>query len=123
MKKDIVHREDIELVINKFYERVLMDDLLPEFFTKVIQVNWKKHLPVMYAFWENVVFYTGGYEGNPLEIHRKIHAKSTLKKEHFDRWVKLFTQTVDEHFEGEKAELMKSKASSIATIMQIKIIQ
>jgi hemoglobin len=35
----------------------------------------------------------------------------------------LFTATVDELFEGEKAELAKQRAISISTVMRIKITQ
>jgi len=44
-----------------------------------------------------------------------------LKAEHFDRWLLLFKSTVDENFDGEKAELAKQRAMSIATIMQLNI--
>jgi len=41
--------------------------------------------------------------------------------EHFQKWLLLFTETVDQLFEGEKAELAKQRATSIATVMQIKM--
>jgi hemoglobin len=44
-----------------------------------------------------------------------------MKMEHFQRWTELFTATVDEMYKGEKAELIKQRAMSIATVMQIKI--
>jgi hemoglobin len=40
---------------------------------------------------------------------------------HLDRWVKIFSETVDEMFEGTKASLAKQRAVSIATMMNIKI--
>ncbi len=43
--------------------------------------------------------------------------------EHFQRWILLFNETVDELFKGEKAELIKQRALSISTVMQIKILQ
>jgi hemoglobin len=46
-----------------------------------------------------------------------------LKEEYFKRWVQLFTQTVDELFEGDKAILAKQRAGSIAAVMQIKVLQ
>jgi hemoglobin len=55
--------------------------------------------------------------------HIRLHALTTLTKSHFDRWKKLFIETVDDCFEGEKAELAKQRAISIATMMQIKIIE
>lgn len=123
MKKDLQNREDIELLINTFYDKVKKDALISFFFTDVVPVNWEKHLPTMYNFWENIVFYTGGYEGNPMEKHQNLHKMHPMSKAHFQRWLELFTTTVDELFEGEKAELIKQRALSIATVMQIRFVE
>ncbi len=121
MKNDIANRFDLEVLINAFYEKAIKDEVIGFFFTEVVQMHWETHLPVMYTFWENVLFYTGGYNGNPMTIHMAIHQKSPMKHEHFERWVSLFSSTVDELFEGEKAEQIKQKAQSIALVMEIKI--
>ena len=123
MKKDIETRDDIERLVRCFYEKVVADPVIGHIFTEVVRVNWEKHLPVMYDFWENTLFYTGNYTGNPMQSHKALHRRFPLSKEHFNRWLSLFTSTVDELYEGEKAELAKQRAMSIATIMQIKIIQ
>lgn len=122
MKPDIQNRNDIERIINTFYEKVKNDASLAPFFTDVVKVNWEKHLPVMYDFWENVLFYTGAYSGNPMQLHKALHQKSPLKIEHFRQWLHLFNQTVDELYAGEHAELIKQRAYSIASVMQIKIL-
>ncbi len=122
MKTDIKNREDIEKLINTFYEKVKLDKTIGYFFSEVVAVNWEKHLPKMYDFWENVIFNTGVYEGNPMQQHQNLHKKSPLSKEHFDQWLFLFRNTVDQLFEGEKAEQAKQRATSIATVMQIKIL-
>jgi len=122
MKKDIANRDDIILLINTFYEKVKKDQVIGYIFNDVAKVNWEKHLPVMYDFWENVIFFTGAYTGNPMTAHKQLHQKTPLNPEHFQEWIKLFTQTVDELFEGDKAELTKQRAISIATVMQIKIV-
>ena len=44
-----------------------------------------------------------------------------LNSKHFDQWNKLFNETVDEHFNGEKAKLIKQRALTISTVMQQKI--
>lgn len=75
------------------------------------------------SFCNNVLFYAGGYYGNPLEVHKTMHHFMNLKNEDFGHWRKLFNETVDELFEGEKAELAKQRAFSIATIMRIKILR
>ena len=123
MKKDVKTREDIELLVNTFYDKVKVDPVIGHIFTDVFKVNWQKHLPVMYDFWENTLFFTGSYTGNPMESHRRLHNVFPLNEEHFKRWVALFLSTVDELFEGEKALLAKQRALSIATVMKIKILQ
>ena len=120
MKKDIESKADIELLVNSFYDKVKVDPVIGPFFTELVKINWDKHLPVMYSFWENTLFFTGSYSGNPMKMHQKLNDIFHLDAKHFDRWVKLFTTNVDELFAGEKAELAKQRARSIATVMQIK---
>jgi len=119
MKNDILNRADIELLVGSFYNRVKADPVLKQFFK---QVEWEKHLNIMYNFWENAIFYTGTYSGNPINVHRHIHDKLPLDKEAFTIWLQLFLQTADDLFEGEKTNLIKQKAFSIATVMQLKIL-
>ncbi len=123
MKKDIESRNDITLLVNTFYDKVKQDPLISHFFTDVVKVNWDKHLPIMIDFWDNALFYTGAYNGNPLEVHKRLHALSETRLEHFERWNQLFTETVLELFEGEKASLAISKAISISSIMQLKMLK
>lgn len=123
MKKDIENRADIELLVRSFYDKVKADDTIGYIFNDIAKVNWEKHFPVMFDFWENVLFYTGGYEGNPMIIHQNINRVVPLTSTHFTRWNELFMQTVDELFEGNNAMLAKQRALSIATVMQIKILK
>ncbi len=122
MKKQLETKEDIVMLVNSFYHKVQQDDCIGYIFTNIAKVNWEKHLPVMYDFFENLLFYTGGYTGNPMELHKHISRLFPLTKEHFDRWEYLFNQTVDELFDGEKAALAKQRAKSISAVMQVKII-
>src|ERR1700754_4186708 len=120
MKKDITDRSDIQLLIDSFYEKVKKDPLIGYLFNEVAKVDWPHHLPRMYDFWESVIFQTAGFNGNPMAAHIRLHQQSPLKKEHFEQWLTLFKQTVDEHFEGEKAELARQRAVSIGTVMQLR---
>lgn len=122
MKKDIESISDIQLLVDTFYEKVKADTIIGSIFTEQVKVNWEKHLPVMYRFWENSLFYTGTYEGNPMEMHKHLNRAIPLSAAHFKQWTKLFIDTVDELFEGTVATLAKQRAISIATVMQIKIV-
>lgn len=123
MKKDIESRADIELLIRSFYGKVKTDETIGYIFNDIAKVNWEKHFPVMFDFWENVLFYTGTYDGNPVEIHQHLNRVVPLTTAHFNQWNKLFSQTIDELFEGTTAMLAKQRAVSISTVMQIKILK
>jgi hemoglobin len=68
----------------------------------------------MYSFWNSMLFRTGEYKGRPWPKHAVL----PLKQEQFERWVKLFCETVDSLFEGAKAKEAKSAALSIADTFQ-----
>jgi hemoglobin len=121
MKKDIETSADVKLLVDTFYDQVKENPLIGYIFNDVAKVNWEFHLPVMYRFWENVIFFTGSYTGNPLMIHKHLNRVFPLTPEHFNEWNKLFLNTVDRLFEGEKASLAKQRALSISTVMQLEI--
>ena len=121
MKKDIENRNDIELLVNTFYHKIMMDEELGYIFQEKAMINWQTHLPTMISFWENMVLFTGNYEGNPMNLHRHLHHIAPLHPSHFDKWNQLFLQTVNELFEGEKARLAKERTISISAIIQDKV--
>ncbi len=118
-RKDITSRADIEILVNTFYDKVNADDLLGPVFTKV---NWAKHLPLMSDFWENLLLYTGSYQGNPMDLHKHLHKVMNLQPEHFQHWNKLFIATVDELFKGANALIAKQRAMKISNIIQTQIL-
>lgn len=122
MKTDIRHRKDIEKLVNTFYDKVKTDEVIGYLFTDVAKVNWELHLPKMYDFWENILFFSANYEGNPMVKHKELHQKSTMTKTHFDHWNQLFIQTVDELFQGKKAEEIKNRAMNISAAMMYKTL-
>lgn len=121
MKPDIQTRADLEGMLWAFYEQAFADELIGHFFTRVVPLNLEIHIPVITDFWEAIIFNKHSYKKNVMVVHQHIHHLSHIKKEHLDRWVKIFTATVDDRFEGEKATLIKQRAMSIATIMDIKL--
>ncbi len=115
MKPDIALSADIKLLIDTFYAKVQTDDMLGPIFNDVAQVDWPRHLPVMYSFWEFLLLgQADAYRGNPIQKHFELNEKHHLKGEYFDHWVALFQATVDELFTGPKAEDAKFRAFAIA---------
>lgn len=123
MKKDIETREDLLLLVQQFYVKLLNDSSISYLFTEVAKINLDEHLPVLVDFWDMVLFGSNTYQKNAMLPHLTMHGQSPLLKQHFVTWITYFKETVDELFEGEKAFLAKERATSIATIMQIKIAQ
>ncbi|MFN8338410.1 MAG: group III truncated hemoglobin [Saprospiraceae bacterium] len=118
-RKDISQRTDLIKIVDHFYEKVRKDEVLSRMF---LHVNWNTHLPLMYDFWDNVMFHTGNYTGNPMAKHYTSHQKNPMNESHFSRWLLLFGKSVDELFEGVNADILKERANSIATIMRLKIL-
>jgi hemoglobin len=123
MKSDITSREDIERLMNNFYERLLADSSISYIFTDVAKLDIKTHIPIIADFWESVLLNKNVYHNNPMKIHLDLNDKTALTKDHFDTWLKHFTSVVDDMFEGCVAILAKQRARSVATLMQIKIAQ
>lgn len=115
--KNLETREDIELLVNRFYTKVQNDETIGFFFNDVANVNWNQHLPKMYNFWETLLLGQVSYKGNPMAAHFPINEKMAIEKFHFAHWLKLWTETVEENFCGEMAEMAIYKAKNIAALM------
>ncbi len=118
---DIHNRQDVELLVNTFYNKVKYDDTIGYIFDEIIGADWSHHLPVMYSFWETVLFGKAGYAGNPVRKHVEIDKKIPLLQEHYDRWLLLWTETVDKLFAGSTADDAKKKASTMLQLISMKV--
>lgn len=119
--KRIVNREDIELLVNTFYDEVRKNDILGFIFDDVAKVNWASHLPKLYSFWSSILLGENSFRGNPMVVHIGLSKMTDMTEVQFNEWVKLFTKTVDSLFEGSKAEEAKIRASNIAQVMLSRI--
>ena len=119
--KDIEAAEDIGLLIDEFYKKVIKDKSIGYFFTDVVQLSWEKHIPIMNAFWNSVLLGSNTYKGNPMIKHIELDHINKLEAEHFNVWLKLWEQTIHDLFEGPKADEALLRAKNIALLMQHKI--
>lgn len=117
MEKDINQRTDIEIMVDRFYEKVKEDELLGDIFKEIIQDRWPEHLEKMYRFWETILLNNHTYHGSPF----MPHAKLPIDKKHFGRWLELFVATIDENFNGKVADEAKWRAEKMAEMFQYKI--
>lgn len=104
MKHDIETEEDVTFLVDVFYDRVLKHEQLAPFFS---HLDFVAHKPKMVHFWSFVVLDKPGYTTNVFDKH----AGMDLNQELFNEWVRLFHETVDEHFSGERANTIKLRAS------------
>ena len=123
MKKDIANRDDILKLLTHFYDKLLADPSISYLFTDVAKIDLPHHMDTLVNFWDSILFQSDTYRKNAMQPHMVLHQKSPLEKHHFQTWLRYFTETVDEYFEGEKALLAKERALSIATVIKIKISQ
>jgi len=117
-RKDIGNRQDIEVFIKHFYERVVLDDTIGMIFTQVVKMDWEHHIPVIIDFWETILLDNPVYANNAMEVHYHINQIFPLKKEHFDAWLIIFNSTLEAMYEGPVTELAKKRAAGIAAVMQ-----
>ena len=118
---DIRDKNDVALLIDLFYKKAIPDLVIGHFFTSVIQVSWSIHIPVIISFWNGILFGNSEYDGNIMLKHIKLDRLYNLEPGHFERWLQLWKETINENFNGPKAEEAISRANSIAKTMHYKI--
>ena len=114
---DIQNLNDIKQMVDSFYGRVQQDDLIGPIFNEKLDGRWPEHLEKMYKFWETVLLDNHSYYGSPFAPHARL----PVEKLHFDRWVVLFNQNMDEQFKGDIAEEAKWRAARMAQMFNYKI--
>ncbi len=110
---DIKSREDIERLTNAFYTKLLeVEEIKPVF----ASIDFPAHIPHIVSFWSLVLLDEEGYKTNVFDKHINLPIKAHM----FDIWLKIFTDTVDELFKGEIAELAKQRATSLTYTFKAK---
>jgi hemoglobin len=117
MKISILHLQDVKQLVDTFYEKVQRDEMLGPIFNAVIQDRWPEHLDKMYRFWQTILLEEHTYYGSPFPPHAKL----PIEKIHFERWLTLFYDNIDDQFEGEKADEAKWRATKMAEMFEVKI--
>jgi hemoglobin len=114
---DILTIEDIKMLVDTFYGKVQQDPLLAPIFDARIQDRWPEHLEKMYRFWQTILLEEQTYFGSPFFPHANLPVDAS----HFQEWMNLFTNTIDELFTGAKATEAKWRAGKMAEMFQFKI--
>lgn len=121
--KDIENSDDLHLLVDIFYKKLLADGDISYIFTDVVKINLQEHLPILVTFWSQSLFNTGGYYNNLTQMHLDISKKEYLTPKLFKIWLHHFNTTVNELFIGPNAEKIMTQALNIATVLEIKTRQ
>jgi len=106
----------IDRVVDEFYTRVRNDELIgPIFDTRI--ADWGPHLRQMKAFWSSVALMSGEYHGQPMRKHLPL----PVDAQHFDRWLQLFQETVNDLCTPKAAEHFMERARRIAESLELGI--
>ncbi|HEY8661403.1 MAG TPA: group III truncated hemoglobin [Hanamia sp.] len=115
--KEIISLDDIKTLVDTFYEKVRTDELIGPIFNERIQDRWPQHLQKMYTFWQTILLDDHTYFGSPFPPHANLPVSHI----HFEKWMELFIQTIDELFGGEKAKEAKWRAGKMAEMFESRI--
>jgi hemoglobin len=107
--------DEIKNLVNAFYAKVQNDEILGPVFEQEMTEDWDRHLEKMSNFWTTVMFGVPLYKGNPVAAHQKI---PTISKDHFDHWLALFRQTLEEVCpNNEHVDAFYRRATNMARVM------
>jgi hemoglobin len=113
MKPDIENKQDIELLVESFYYKLLKIEGMPEVFEGL---DFKAHQPRMVHFWSFILLDEQGYITNVFDKHLHL----PIKAEQFQQWLETFVASVNELFEGEKAQMAIQRATVLAFTFESK---
>lgn len=124
MKEDIQDRADVFTLVSTFYNKVRENKEIGPFFNQTI-TDWPEHLEKLTDFWETNLFLVSKFRGNPMKAHKDVDDtfNHSLEQRHFGEWLNMWYETVDDLFEGERANIAKNRARNIAANLFMHIYQ
>jgi hemoglobin len=117
LKKDIETLKDIQFLVDRFYETVRADPFIGSIFNTRLEGRWDMHHHKLYRFWHTVLLRRPDYFGDPVPIHFDMN----IDERHFDHWLKLWINVVDDNFEGKIADRAKLRGRTMAASFLSKI--
>lgn len=111
---DILSENDVDFLVEIFYKKIQENEQMAPFFK---HTNWEHHLPKMKHFWNFILFDKPGFRGNIYDAH----VNRQIKSPHFDTWLQLFCETVNENFIGVNATTAMDKAKELSMLFSWKL--
>ena len=124
MKQDIQNRGDVFTLVSTFYARVRENEEIGPFFNKTIK-DWPEHLEKLTDFWESNLFMVSKFRGNPMRAHKEVDRQfnNSIEQKHFGEWLNMWFATIDELYEGERANIAKNRARNMAGNLFMNVYQ
>lgn len=116
--RDLDAPEAIDALVERFYARVLRDPLLAPLFTEVAGINLHEHLPRIKAYWYKMLLGAPGYRRSMMAKHRAVDARRRFEACHYERWLLLFEEALDEGARGPVTERARGLARRIVGNMR-----
>ncbi|PKN57042.1 MAG: preprotein translocase subunit TatC [Deltaproteobacteria bacterium HGW-Deltaproteobacteria-14] len=103
----------VAAMVHGFYAKVREDAVLGPVFDRRVD-DWPVHLERMVLFWRTVLrcepAFKPALRGAPPQLHQQI---AELRRDHFERWLALFAETVEATFDAEPARYVLECAERI----------
>ncbi|GAB4386017.1 group III truncated hemoglobin [Albidovulum sp.] len=117
-KFEISH-EEIERVVRRFYAAVREHPVLGPVFAAHVR-DWPAHEARIAAFWRNAILSERGYDGNPLEVHRRA---GNVRPGMFAPWLALFDDTLARELRPETAAAWSALAHRIGRALRYGVVE
>jgi len=122
LSRDLDTGAQIHDLVVDFYREIVFDDLLGPVFSEVVEVDWSTHIPTLIDYWCRVLLGQPRYHGFILGPHQHVHDLEAFRPELFDRWYRLFVESVDKGWEGPIAEQAKAHAARMAATLARRLL-
>jgi hemoglobin len=110
---DIEDVADVEELVRAFYRVAIPDDLLGPIF-EAAGIEWDVHIPKIASWWSRELLAVDGHVANMVQVHLRVADHRDYGGVELDRWVELFTETVEERFAGPVADRAVARARQVA---------
>ena len=116
MQAEKITRENVEMFVRQFYAKVFVDETVGPFFIEKLgddmeSEHWVEHLDIIVGFWIAIAFGTPKYTRQLFTPHTKL---GDVKRETFEQWLHLFSETLDEVYVPAIAAKFNERANIIA---------
>lgn len=88
----------------------------PIFNRAIPNEQWPEHLEKLTDFWETNLFGVQAFKGNPKMAHQKVDRENgyEISQLHFERWLKIWFETIDSLFDCDRAMKAKHAAKNMS---------